>query len=140
MHNTLDAHINKDAANVTDSSAQSNIQKVDLGQLEVETMKGTNIRQLSPITRKLNKLTGNTLDQLDSQIQALTIRAQLKDNLLMRLKYKGKEVEDSKQLMAKNTKLVKILRNQINTIVAPDEQKYQVILPNCDFETVEVLP
>ena len=44
MHSTLDAPINKDAANVTDSSAQSNVQVVDLGQLELETMKGTNIR------------------------------------------------------------------------------------------------
>ena len=124
MYNTLDAPINKDAANITDSSARSNVQQVDLGPLEVETMKGTNIRHLSPITRQLNKLAGNTLNQLDSQIHALTIREQLKDNLLMRMKYKGKNVEDSKQLMEKNTKLVKILKNQINTLVAPDDQKY----------------
>lgn len=124
MHNTLDAPVNKDAANVTDSSVRSNVQKVDLGDLEVETLKGTNVRQLSPITRQLNKLAGATLDQLESQVQARAIREQLKDNLLLRLKYKGRNVEDSKTLMERNNKLVKILKNQVNTIVAPDDQKY----------------
>ena len=85
-------------------------------------------------------MTGATLNQLDNQVHALAIREQLKDKLLMRMKYKGQDVEDSKRLMEKNTKLVKILKNQINSIVAPDEQKYQVILPNCNLETVEVLP
>lgn len=43
--NMLDSSaINKDAANVTDSSAKSNINVVDLGLMEVETIKGTNIR------------------------------------------------------------------------------------------------
>ena len=39
---------------ITDSSVRSNIQKVDLGEFEIETMEGTNVRQLSPITRKMN--------------------------------------------------------------------------------------
>lgn len=62
-YNTIDhAAVNKDAANVTDSSAYSNVNMVDLGVLEVETIRGTNIRQLSPITRQLNRLTGATLN------------------------------------------------------------------------------
>ena len=85
-------------------------------------------------------MTGATLDQLEAKIQALSIKKELKDNLLMRLQQKGVFVEDSKTLIEKNTKVVKILKNQISTLVAPDEDKYQVILPNCNFETVEVLP
>lgn len=73
--NMLDSSaINKDAANVTDSSAKSNINVVDLGLMEVETIKGTNIRQLSPITRQLNKLSGATLNQIEAKIQALSFK------------------------------------------------------------------
>lgn len=44
MNTVETSAINKDAANVTDSSAKSNINVLDLGLLEVETIKGTNIR------------------------------------------------------------------------------------------------
>ena len=70
----------------------------------------------------------------------MAIKKELKTNLLMRMQAWGAVIEDSKTLMERNTKLVKILKNLINTLVAPDEDKYQIILPNCNFENVEVLP
>ena len=47
------------------SSAHSNTQKVIFGERELETLKGTKISGLSPITRHMNAHANTTLKQMD---------------------------------------------------------------------------
>lgn len=127
------------------SSAQSNVGKLNLGDVELETMKGTNIRQLSPITRQMNKQAKFTLNQLDQFKLQKSIAEKLRDKVsrMMKINNEASKVEqhdNSTTMMEENTKMLKLMKNQLNNLVAPDVDKYQTLIPNNDYETVEVLP
>ena len=49
---------------------------------EIETMKGTKINQLSPITKKMNKVTDQTIEKLDIYQKKMKIKEEIKINLL----------------------------------------------------------
>lgn len=55
---------------------------------EIETMKGTKLNQLSPITKKMNKVTDKTIEKLDIYQKKMKIKEEVKLNLLMRMKQK----------------------------------------------------
>jgi CRISPR/Cas system endoribonuclease Cas6 (RAMP superfamily) len=61
---------------------------VQVGMKELETMKGTKLNQLSPITKKMNKVTDKTIEKLDIYQKKMKIKEEVKLNLLMRMKQK----------------------------------------------------
>ena len=49
--------------------------------------------------------------------------------------------KDPKKGLKENSQQIKILKNEMKSIVAPDEQKYNIMIPdNPNYITVEVLP
>jgi len=61
---------------------------VQVGMKELETMKGSKLNQLSPITKKMNKVTDKTIEKLDIYQKKMKIKEEVKLNLLMRMKQK----------------------------------------------------
>lgn len=49
--------------------------------------------------------------------------------------------KDPKQQLKENSQTIKIMKNDLKSIIAPEEQKYQLMIPdNPNYINVEVLP
>lgn len=123
-----------------------------IGNHEVDIMKGAKIGQLSPITKKMNKVAKSTMDQIETFKKKQKANEELRETLWLKMQAnKNKDnTEEStndeaentaKAILAKNSQQIKILKNDLRSIVAPEESKYQPLLPdNPNYQTIECLP
>ena len=67
------------------SSAQSFTQTLKIGGRQVETMKGTKLTHLSPITRRMNKIAMKTISQIENHQTQMKVRDELRETLRARM-------------------------------------------------------
>jgi hypothetical protein len=54
---------------------------LNIGGKQVETMRGNRLTHLSPITKKMNKIAMRTMNQIQTQQEAIRMREELRENL-----------------------------------------------------------
>lgn len=126
-----------------------------IGHQEVPTMKGAKVNQLSPITKKMNKLSDAAFNQMEAIRKKQKAQKELRETLWLKAqaaKLKdGSTGDESTQgddvgstvmaILGKHSHEIKILQNEMKSVIAPEEDKYTILKGDSpDYETVDCLP
>ena len=115
-------------------------------------MMGAKINQLSPITKKMNKLASGAFDHMDILKKRQKAQEELRETLKLKRQFAkaNGQSEDTTHddvvnnpgaILQKNSLRIKILQNDLKSIVAPEEDKYTTLMgDNPNYITVESLP
>ena len=112
------------------------------------------MNHLSPITKKMNKMTLSAFDHMDLLKKKQKAQQELKETLKLKKEFvrtNGESNETTqddddvlknpKAILEKNSLKIKMLQNDLKSIVAPEEDKYIILQgDNPNYIQVECLP